>query len=213
MERNDKRIEKFEKNVAAHTAAAEENKGASDGVFLGKFKDVKSLYSAYGSLQAEFTRRSQRLRELERAVNGADNLQTATPQSAQGGRKDDDVTDDFYEAFPAALSFSDKIDKLVLSGEATNRERAYLKILEDGKREMGNKLVDSGFLASAALADGSAKRAVVEQYLREVVNSKPKFTGGAGKAFPTPPHRPKDLTEASAMAEKYLNNKGELKIW
>jgi hypothetical protein len=33
---------------------------------LGKFKDVDALARAYGSLQAEFTRRSQRLRELEK---------------------------------------------------------------------------------------------------------------------------------------------------
>lgn len=34
---------------------------------LGKFKDVKALLDAYNSLQAEFTRRSQRLKELENA--------------------------------------------------------------------------------------------------------------------------------------------------
>jgi hypothetical protein len=32
---------------------------------LGKFKDVDALLQAYNSLQAEFTRRSQRLKELE----------------------------------------------------------------------------------------------------------------------------------------------------
>ena len=33
---------------------------------LGKFKDAESLLSAYNSLQAEFTRKSQRLSELEK---------------------------------------------------------------------------------------------------------------------------------------------------
>lgn len=36
---------------------------------LGKFKDVDALQRAYESLQAEFTRRSQRLRELEKEVD------------------------------------------------------------------------------------------------------------------------------------------------
>jgi len=36
-----------------------------EDVSLGKFKDVKSLLSAYNSLQAEFTKRCQRLKELE----------------------------------------------------------------------------------------------------------------------------------------------------
>ncbi|MBQ9728451.1 MAG: hypothetical protein IJV85_02530 [Clostridia bacterium] len=45
---------------------------------LGKFKDVDALAKAYGSLQAEFTRRSQRLKELEKEAeilkSGAETL-------------------------------------------------------------------------------------------------------------------------------------------
>lgn len=48
--------------VTADTAAAERDLAAPE---LGKFKDVKTLYKAYSELEAEFTRRSQRLRELE----------------------------------------------------------------------------------------------------------------------------------------------------
>jgi hypothetical protein len=39
------------------------------GTLLGKFKDVDALLQAYNSLQAEFTRRSQRLKELENLVD------------------------------------------------------------------------------------------------------------------------------------------------
>ena len=47
----------------AETAEAEqEQKAAPD---TGKFKSVEALMSAYLSLEAEFTRRSQRLKELE----------------------------------------------------------------------------------------------------------------------------------------------------
>ena len=46
----------------ANAAEAEKKEVAAD---LGKFKDVKALLDAYNSLEAEFTRRSQRLRELE----------------------------------------------------------------------------------------------------------------------------------------------------
>ena len=38
-------------------------------ISLGKFKDVNSLLNAYNSLQAEFTKRCQRLKELEGKVN------------------------------------------------------------------------------------------------------------------------------------------------
>ena len=49
---------------------------------LGKFKDVNALARAYGALEAEFTRRSQRLKELEKLT---DNLQTK--DAAAGAEK------------------------------------------------------------------------------------------------------------------------------
>ena len=62
------------KENVCETCGAEEIASAIDGeekkasTALGKFKDADALTKAYGSLQAEFTRRSQRLRELEREV-------------------------------------------------------------------------------------------------------------------------------------------------
>ena len=46
---------------------------------LGKFKDVDALFKAYGNLQAEFTRRSQRLKELEKL---AENWKTGEKKNA-----------------------------------------------------------------------------------------------------------------------------------
>lgn len=46
-----------------------ENQGNGTEVSLGKFKDVEALLNAYNSLQAEFTKRCQRLKELEGTAN------------------------------------------------------------------------------------------------------------------------------------------------
>ncbi len=43
----------------------EENTNANPETILGKFKSVDALAHAYGELEAEFTRRSQRLKALE----------------------------------------------------------------------------------------------------------------------------------------------------
>ncbi len=74
--------------AAADPAQAEENRTAATG--LGKFRDVDALLEAYTSLEAEFTRRSQRLKELERAVKEAAPAQAAasdtpSPQAGQSG--------------------------------------------------------------------------------------------------------------------------------
>lgn len=50
----------------ADTAEADKISAATD---LGKFKSVEALKKAYSDLEAEFTRRSQRLKELEKESN------------------------------------------------------------------------------------------------------------------------------------------------
>ncbi|MDE7087522.1 MAG: hypothetical protein K2O67_04945 [Clostridia bacterium] len=66
--------------VTAETAPAE-NETAAAGI--GKFKDVQSLWNAYQALEAEFTRRSQKLKELEanKEVKAAEVAETAETPS------------------------------------------------------------------------------------------------------------------------------------
>lgn len=70
--------EKFNEQTettAQTVQAEEEKKGVTEEqVSLGKFKDVNALLHAYNSLQAEFTKRCQRIKELE----GAQNVEKAT---------------------------------------------------------------------------------------------------------------------------------------
>lgn len=53
-----------ESDVAAESADAEQNKENTAAAY-GKFKSAEALLSAYLNLEAEFTRRSQKLKELE----------------------------------------------------------------------------------------------------------------------------------------------------
>ena len=63
------------------TERALEAEGKNGSAVLGKFRDVNALAEAYGALEAEFTRRSQRLRELEkRAENPASGVAAGTAE-------------------------------------------------------------------------------------------------------------------------------------
>ena len=53
------------REAAQGADARTESGAAAPAADLGKFKSVDALLNAYNSLEAEFTRRSQRLRELE----------------------------------------------------------------------------------------------------------------------------------------------------
>lgn len=89
----------------ADTAEAEENVAAAD---LGKFKDVQALLSAYESLEAEFTRRSQRLRELEEKIKAQDAPAAAenapVPSSAQSVADDPDARERIIGEYLRAVS-------------------------------------------------------------------------------------------------------------
>ena len=74
MERNEDNVcgetTRTETVAVANGAMAQGKEDVS--AVLGKFKDVNALANAYSALEAEFTRRSQRLKELEKLT---DNLQ------------------------------------------------------------------------------------------------------------------------------------------
>lgn len=82
-------IQKTDEIENAQTAAAEEEKGVvNDKPFIGKFASVDALYKAYERLEAEFTRRSQRLKTLEAGAQRTTDETTpqgASPRSCDGG--------------------------------------------------------------------------------------------------------------------------------
>ena len=61
-------------NAVPETERAAEAERGKGSAVLGKFRSVDALAEAYGALEAEFTRRSQRLKELEKQ---ADNFHSA----------------------------------------------------------------------------------------------------------------------------------------
>ena len=73
----------------SQTAEAEKVLGEENGeVSLGKFKDVKALQDAYSSLEAEFTKRCQKIKELEGALKEVDKGTPPTTLVVEQPKKD-----------------------------------------------------------------------------------------------------------------------------
>ena len=70
--------------ITSQPAEAEEETATGEEVSLGKFKDANALYKAYNSLQSEFTKRCQRLKELEAALEQANNPENTALRSERG---------------------------------------------------------------------------------------------------------------------------------
>lgn len=117
-------------NKTGHTASAErENKGSA---VLGKFKDVNALLAAYGALEAEFTRRSQRLKALEKEAENLRNVRGAASENA--GREAEKSALGKGIGAPSVAETTDRGDRETLAhtgaAEAAEADDAAPKNLE-----------------------------------------------------------------------------------
>lgn len=119
--------------TAENTAGAEEIKVTA--AELGKFKSVDALLNAYKSLEAEFTRRNQRLKELENENKARENDVKSAP-SAESGNKlhpsegvDEDVRRAVIEDYLKAVA--SKSVPLISGGVAPAAPRNTLKSVKD----------------------------------------------------------------------------------
>ena len=108
---------------------------------LGKFKDVDALARAYEALQSEFTRRSQRLKELERKVEnfeekvGTEKSERSGVEKLRKNAKNRREQEKAFDEFVAdVLGNPEKpLDK---TEEPTLAESNAEKIVENGQGEM-----------------------------------------------------------------------------
>ena len=112
------------------TAEAEEKEKKGSAV-PQKFKDVDALVRAYGSLQAEFTRRSQRLKELEKEMENfkaaatdvfsAEKRKRKADERKEEGRKFDEflssIEKEVVEEKPSTLQTVQTEEEQAQSGE------------------------------------------------------------------------------------------------
>ena len=116
----------------SHTAVAEESFGDKDSLALGKFSSVQDLLNAYNSLESEFTRRSQKLKELVRENESLKKTEQPNKDSDSLSQSKGKLA--FVEKYPEAKEILPSLyDTAVSSGDEAEGflERAYVKYLKD----------------------------------------------------------------------------------
>lgn len=112
--------------VTKQPAEAEINKGElKTEVSLGKFKDVSALLNAYNSLESEFTKRCQKLKELESAISLAEKERKNLPteqENEQKAKQKDITEEEKLEILKEYLSktIGKKQTAVVLGGEGVS---------------------------------------------------------------------------------------------
>lgn len=210
--------------VAQAREGAEDRKESAEeaSTVLGKFKDVDALARAYGSLQAEFTRRSQRLRELERLAenpdanerrgegSGAEKLRkNAESRRAETKRFDQFVkeTEGLEASGPAGISGQALEDREAASvgtdGEAETDEGNVRAAVAEG--------IDGTFsseeLYRRASRDEEVRLKIIGEYLASIGKSGAPLTAGGAGSLATPPAKARSISDAGAMALRYFKEK------
>ncbi len=170
---------------------------------LGKFKSVDALLQAYESLQAEFTRRSQRLKKLEKETEnrakerdlatGAEKLRKiAEERKAEAAEFDSFVAELEERARPAI--------------DTVEAEEAGESPFVAEKREV--EPLSSDQLYQKAVSDENVRLKIIGEYLSSLGKTGvPLMRGGAGTLV-APPIKPKSVEEAGNMALRFFKNDG-----
>ena len=120
------------KRATADTAGAESEKAVTA---LGKFKDVETLVKAYTDLEAEFTRRSQRLKELE-CGNKAEKPDGAQPSQSEiisSALADEKVRDAVIGEYLKSVSANKGVPLLSGGGGVSGPKALHQSVKEAGR--------------------------------------------------------------------------------
>lgn len=202
---------------------------------LGKFKDVDALLKAYGCLQAEFTRRSQRLKELERErenlSEAADKKTAATVeklrQKAEQSRAEKGAFDAFVSDLEGAnvRAFDDTatqepVERLsaetAVSVSGSVAQQAEDESLETAWENTpiaakGREALSSDELYEQASGNEQVRLKIIGEYLSSVGKSAAPLSFGGVGTLATPPLKAKTIEEAGRMALRRFRENGETK--
>ena len=168
---------------------------------FGKFKDASSLLKAYNNLEAEFTKKSQRLSLLE-CEN--ERVQQEISKKAEMERK----VDEFVTKFEVAKPFIGAIKESLANQESGSVEEEALKILANNYKSAKEYAEDSDFLNNYIFNNEEIKDKIVKEYLNKITQNSPiKVDSSKSSISLTPPSVPTTIQEAGRLAKSIIKQK------
>ena len=167
---------------------------------IGKFKDAESLLKAYNNLEAEFTKKSQKLAILE----------TESKQNAELKEKiaeNERKVDEFVTKYEMMRPFSNVL-KESLSNENAVLEEEAVKILTQNYKSAENYASDEEFLNKYIYSNQGIRERIVKDYLSKITQNSPiKAESSLSSITLTPPSVPTTISEAGKLAKSIIKQK------
>ncbi len=170
-----------------------------DGSNLGKFKDVQTLFNAYNSLQAEFTRKSQKLAELQKENDK--NAIFSYNDSLEEILKDEGESDKYKKEITEILEHDEVLSNL------PNKNHIAFKIIKNTEKNIENKINSQEFIDEYIKNNNSICDSIISNYLSKLNNipATNNYTPSNGSVYFTPNiNSPKTLKDAGEIFSKML---------
>lgn len=168
----------------------------TEQLLYGKFKDADSLLAAYRALESEFTKRSQRLKALERDLAAREQV---GGQAVDADKAADEPT--VPSASPETEAGKEPTGEQSVS--PAEQQVAQLSAPPEDEETLRERFFE------LLLADEAACARVIEQYLTDLsLRPSPPVLSGTGKTTLSPVNKPKTLEECRRLAELYFNGRG-----
>ena len=202
MENKDNGYEETTQTGAFAKASEEAEKengclnSASTGV--GKFKDVDALMKAYDCLQAEFTRRSQRLKQLEREAENF-KREGATATVVEKLRENAEKTKAEEEKFDGFIAEIERTNVRVRNDGAIEQEKPANQATGEGE-ELVQKRAESPIGPSA------------DEYIVREVESKAEDTGDTASVEETFVAKSRDVQNSSEELYRMASNDEQVRL-
>jgi hypothetical protein len=195
-------------NAGAESNTAETNRSNQESISqindngsinLGKFKDAESLLKAYNSLQTEFTKKSQRLSELE-------NSKTEFVRE----EKINEAIKELTQNHNIAEQFSNQIKEAVKDIDAQNYAQIVseelLKNLERNYKSASDLINDQHFLQEYVYSNNNIRENIIRDYLTSLTNVTPtRVMSNISSSIPiSPPNIPTTIQDAGKLAKNII---------
>ena len=186
---------------AKKDAVRDHSSDEKDSAVLGKFKDVDALARAYSALEAEFTRRSQRLKELEKKT---ENLGSVAESSG---------VEKLREIAKARKAESEEFDQFLSEVELAGRETQDEPVGKEVAQVCG-EMESAGGLAESVSADGTVGAAVKQESEQAEMAGLSGTEGvyAQGGILPVKEQERKEISSEELFAKACNNEEVRLKI-
>lgn len=205
--------EQLESPTTLGTAVHSEIEGgsATTGSPFGKFNNANDLLNAYNNLQSEFTRKCQKLSELEKQQASSDNESTSTSveeETPQYVKADwQEQISEFLKSHPDAQNFAKEIANEIYSDKVLalsphSLELAYGRILAKNYKSKEQLANDDEFLEKYIYSNSQITKRILDDYLKDFTKSPHLISSKVGAVTGLSPNKkPNNLTEARKYAE------------